>query len=74
MRQASSSIKSTTDLSKARVVFVSHGAPSLAIDRQHPSYQFFKQLGKQLGRPKAIVCISAHWEAQYAPLPLFITY
>lgn len=45
---------------------MSHGAPTLAIDRQHPSHQFFKQLGKQLGRPKAIVCISAHWEEQKA--------
>jgi 4,5-DOPA dioxygenase extradiol len=54
-----------TDLSKVRVLFVSHGAPSLAIDRRHPSHQFFKQLGKQLGRPKAIICISAHWEEKY---------
>jgi hypothetical protein len=57
----------SSDLSKVRVVFVSHGAPTLAIDKEHPSHKFFQQLGKQLGRPKAIISISGHWEETYQP-------
>lgn len=46
-------------------VFVSHGAPSLLLEGG-PAYEFLAglgdQLGKELGRPKAILCVSAHWE------------
>ena len=42
-------------------LFVSHGAPSLLVD-QGPVCDFFKQLGRILPRPKAILCVSAHWE------------
>ncbi len=42
-------------------LFVSHGAPSLLVDRG-PVCDFFKQLGRILPRPKAILCVSAHWE------------
>lgn len=44
-------------------IFVSHGAPTLAIDRD-PTHEFLLQLGSLLQTPKAILCISAHWEAQ----------
>jgi 4,5-DOPA dioxygenase extradiol len=42
------------------VVFVSHGAPSLALDfeRGRP----LGQLGQSLPRPQAILVISAHWQ------------
>jgi 4,5-DOPA dioxygenase extradiol len=42
-------------------LFVSHGAPSLLVD-QDPTFDFFKRLGGILPRPKAILCVSAHWE------------
>jgi 4,5-DOPA dioxygenase extradiol len=42
-------------------VFVSHGAPTLLID-PGPTRDFLKELGVALGRPRAILCISAHWE------------
>jgi 4,5-DOPA dioxygenase extradiol len=42
-------------------LFVSHGAPSLLVDR-HSTSDFFKRLGGILPRPQAILCISAHWE------------
>jgi len=46
-------------------VFVSHGAPTLAIDPQEPTHAFLKGLGGAIGAtPRAIVCISAHWEAR----------
>jgi 4,5-DOPA dioxygenase extradiol len=41
-------------------IFVSHGAPSLIIE-DCPTRDFFMQLGKDIGRPKGIVCVSAHW-------------
>lgn len=41
-------------------LFVSHGAPDLLL-HQSPSLEFFKQLGQQLGKPDAILVISAHW-------------
>jgi 4,5-DOPA dioxygenase extradiol len=42
-------------------VFVSHGAPTLVLE-DHPARHFLAQLGRELPRPKAILCASAHWE------------
>jgi 4,5-DOPA dioxygenase extradiol len=41
-------------------VFVSHGAPTLAVE-QNDTVEFLKRLGRELGRPEAILCVSAHW-------------
>jgi 4,5-DOPA dioxygenase extradiol len=41
-------------------VFVSHGAPTLAIEKNE-AVAFLKKLGPELGKPKAILCVSAHW-------------
>ena len=41
-------------------LFVSHGAPLLAI-RDVPARRFLGALGQQLGRPRAILVASAHW-------------
>jgi 4,5-DOPA dioxygenase extradiol len=41
-------------------IFVSHGAPSMIIE-DCPTRDFLRQLGKEIGRPKAIVAVSAHW-------------
>ncbi|MBZ5536361.1 MAG: dioxygenase [Acidobacteriia bacterium] len=43
-------------------LFVSHGAPTLLID-PGPTRDFLKELGETLGRPRGILCVSAHWEA-----------
>ena len=50
---------------KHRVVFVSHGSPTLVIEHDSPTNRFLKQLGRDIGQPSAIICISAHWEARY---------
>lgn len=42
-------------------VFVSHGAPTLAIERGG-AVEFLRGLGGELGRPRAVLCVSAHWE------------
>jgi len=41
-------------------VFVSHGAPTLALE-QNDTVEFLRRLGGELGRPEAILCVSAHW-------------
>lgn len=46
-----------------RSLFVSHGAPSLAIEDSAPG-QFLDELGNALGRPRALVVASAHFGAE----------
>jgi 4,5-DOPA dioxygenase extradiol len=45
-------------------VFVSHGAPTLAIDSADRTHQFLKGFGPQLGKPQSVLLVSAHWEQQ----------
>jgi 4,5-DOPA dioxygenase extradiol len=42
------------------IIFVSHGAPSLALE-ECAARDFLQRLGSELGTPRAIVAISAHW-------------
>ena len=44
-------------------LFISHGSPMLVFE-DIPARQFITGLGHQLERPKAILCISAHWETE----------
>ncbi|TXH05721.1 MAG: dioxygenase [Nevskiaceae bacterium] len=48
-----------------RSLFLSHGAPTLALDTI-PAHDFLKTLGATLPRPSAIVAVSPHW---MAPVP-----
>ena len=48
-------------------VFVSHGAPTLAIE-DNPAHRFLLGFGVELGRPKAILVVSAHWETRVPAL------
>lgn len=50
-------------------LFVSHGAPTLALDPGAVG-AFWQKLSESLPRPKAILCISAHW---YTRGPLVAT-
>jgi len=43
------------------VLFVGHGSPMYAIE-QNEFTQSWQKLGKTIPKPKAIICISAHWE------------
>jgi 4,5-DOPA dioxygenase extradiol len=43
-------------------IFVSHGAPTLLIE-PGPTHRFLEELGSSFDRPRAILCISAHWES-----------
>lgn len=45
-------------------LFVSHGAPSLLLEQNHPTSVFLSRLGSWLGRPSAILVVSAHWNTR----------
>ena len=49
------------------VVFVGHGSPMNAIEDNAWHWQW-RLLGERLPRPRAVLCISAHWQAQGARL------
>lgn len=46
---------------KMPVLFLGHGSPMNAIE-ENEFVAGFRKLGKELVRPNAILCISAHWE------------
>ena len=48
-------------------LFVTHGAPTLAIE-DGPAHRFLEGYGASLGGPEAILIVSAHWEAPVATL------
>ena len=48
-------------------IFISHGSPMLGLT-ESPARSFLMGLGKQLGRPRAILVASAHWETPTATL------
>jgi len=45
------------------VLFIGHGSPMNAIE-ENEFVQTWRELGKSLPKPKAILCISAHWETR----------
>src|ERR1700740_3126442 len=48
---------------KMPVMFIGHGSPMNAIELNEFS-KSWQELGKELAKPKAILCISAHWETR----------
>ncbi len=48
---------------KMPVLFLGHGSPMNAIE-ENEFVASFRKLGKELERPNAILCISAHWETR----------
>jgi len=51
------------DASRMPVLFVGHGSPMNAIER-NAFHLRWGDLGRELPRPKAILCVSAHWETE----------
>jgi len=45
------------------VLFLGHGSPMNAIE-ENEFVSGFRELGKELPRPEAILCVSAHWETR----------
>lgn len=55
----------TRSQQKTPVVFISHGAPTLATEDSE-AHRFLRAYGERLGRPHAIVVLSAHFIAPVA--------
>jgi len=51
----------TTISTPMPVLFVGHGSPMNAIE-DNAFHRSWSELGRQLPRPRAILCISAHWQ------------
>jgi hypothetical protein len=52
------------------VLFIGHGSPMNAIEDNEFS-RGWKEIAKKVPRPKAILCISAHWETKGIQVLLF---
>ena len=52
-------------MTRLPTLYVTHGSPTLIID-DCPARDFLGDLGRQLPRPTAILCVSAHWESPRA--------
>jgi 4,5-DOPA dioxygenase extradiol len=48
---------------KMPVLFLGHGSPMNAIE-ENEFVQTFRNIGKEIQKPKAILCVSAHWETK----------
>ncbi len=48
---------------KLPVLFLGHGSPMNAIE-ENQFVRSFRELGEQISKPSAILCISAHWETK----------
>jgi len=55
--------KLMTSINRMPVLFIGHGSPMNAIEDNEYS-RTWKDLGKTLPTPKAVLCISAHWETR----------
>ena len=42
------------------VGFVGHGAPTLGLEKEGPTVEAWREWGKSIPRPKAILVVSAH--------------
>lgn len=54
----------------APVLFISHGAPDIALQKHAATLACWQTLGQTLPRPQAILVLSAHWDAR---LPVIST-
>ena len=68
--QPLSSLQGLTEWAKGTdrmpVIFFGHGSPMNAIE-ENEFVAGFRNIGKTIQKPKAVLCISAHWESQFAP-------
>lgn len=60
LKKMTESLGKTT---KMPVLFLGHGSPMNAIE-ENEFVQGFKNIANEISKPKAILCISAHWETK----------
>jgi len=65
MNEAENPAATATSPRSMPSVFISHGAPTLAVE-DGPAHRFLCGYGKRLGRPAAVLLVSAHFEAPVA--------
>ena len=53
----------TADTKRMPVLFLGHGSPMNAIE-ENDFVKGFRKVGEEISKPKAILCISAHWETR----------
>ena len=63
LKQLGALIDTTQETEAMPVLFVGHGSPMNAIEDNDVS-KSWRKLGKELPTPKAILCVSAHWETR----------
>ena len=56
-------VQSFSNTSKMPVLFLGHGSPMNAIE-ENEFVAGFRKVGKEIEKPQAILCISAHWETK----------
>ncbi len=56
-------------MKKMPVLFVGHGSPMNALDKENPFNQNFSLITQKFTKPKAILMISAHWYSRQYPAP-----
>lgn len=52
--------KTKTDAAKMPAIFIGHGSPMNAIEKNRFSESWLKT-GQRIGKPSCILCVSAHW-------------
>lgn len=55
--------KASGNTSKMPVLFLGHGSPMNAIE-ENEFVEGFRNIGKSIPKPNAILCVSAHWETR----------
>jgi 4,5-DOPA dioxygenase extradiol len=63
LRELEKMAASTESTGKMPVLFAGHGSPMNAIE-ENEFVEGFRKAGREIGKPKAILCISAHWETR----------
>lgn len=60
---ALSKLTELPDSEKMPVLFVGHGSPMNAIE-ENAFVTGFRKVGQEMNKPKAVLCVSAHWETR----------
>ena len=50
-------------MTRQPAIFLSHGSPTMPLEKSAAN-DFLRGLGRQLGRPEAILMVSAHWDTE----------
>ena len=63
INKLNSTTESFSNTEKMPVLFLGHGSPMNAIE-ENEFVAGFRKVGKEIAKPNAILCISAHWETK----------